>query len=149
MKRGRPRKIDSPEDLLELFNTYKKWVKENPRYKYVMNQRTGDMIAEPLECPLTMEGFEVYCFNKFDIWVEHYIKNTKQAYEEFCSVSTHIKRQIREDQINGGLVGQYNANLTARLNGLTEKTETTMVVEMPLFPDETIALDVQKNYLDK
>jgi hypothetical protein len=149
MKRGRPRKIDSPEDLLELFNTYKKWVKENPRYKYVMNQRTGDMVAEPLECPLTMEGFEVYCFNKFDIWVEHYIKNTKQAYEEFCSVSTHIKRQIREDQINGGLVGQYNANLTARLNGLTEKTETTMVVEMPLFPDETIALDVQKNYLDK
>jgi hypothetical protein len=58
-KVGRPRKIDSPEHLLELFKSYKLWVKENPRYKYTLNQRTGDMVAEPLECPLTMEGFEV------------------------------------------------------------------------------------------
>jgi hypothetical protein len=91
------------------------------------------MVAEPLECPLTMEGFEVYCFNKFDLTVHHYIKNTEGAYEEFCPISTHIKREIRQDQINGGLVGQYNANLTARLNGLTEKTENTIVTEQPLF----------------
>jgi hypothetical protein len=132
-KVGRPRKIDSPEHLLELFQSYKKWVKENPRYKYTLNQRTGDMVAEPLECPLTMEGFEVYCFNKFDLTIEHYIRNTQGAYDEFCGISTHIKREIRQDQINGGLVGQYNANLTARLNGLTEKTENTIVTEQPLF----------------
>ena len=148
-KVGRPRKIESPEELLDLFRKYKKWVKDNPRYKYTLNQRTGDMVAEPLEVPLSLEGFEVWAFEKYDIWIEHYIKNTKEAYEEFCSVSTYIKREIRADQINGGLVGQYNANLTARLNGLTEKTETTVTMEMPLFPDETKAIDVQENYLDK
>jgi hypothetical protein len=33
------------------------------------------------------------------------------------------------------MVGQYNASLTARLNGLTEKVENTIVTEQPLFPD--------------
>ena len=150
-KVGRPRKIDSPDTLLSLFREYKTWVKDNPRYKYTLNQRSGEMVAEPLECPLTMEGFEVYCFEKHDLTVQHYILNTNKAYEEFCGISSHIKQQIRQDQINGGLVGQYNANLTARLNGLTEKTETTVTMEMPLFPDETKAIDadVQTNYLDK
>lgn len=148
-KVGRPRKIDSPETLLNLFKKYKKWRKENPRFKYVLSQRTGDMVAEPLEVPLSMEGFEVWCYDKHDVWIEHYIKNTNDSYQEFCSVSTYIKREIREDQINGGLVGQYNANLTARLNNLTEKTETTIVAEQPLFPDEPKMIDVQANDLNK
>ena len=65
-KVGRPRKIDSPETLLSLFREYKTWVKDNPRYKYTLNQRSGEMVAEPLEVPLSMEGFEVYCYNKHD-----------------------------------------------------------------------------------
>ena len=49
------------------------------------------------------------------------------------------------------MVGQYNASITQRLNGLTEKTETTVTMEMPLFPEEPKAIDedVQTNYLDK
>ena len=148
-KVGRPRNVETPEDMYNLFKEYKTYVKDNPRYKYTLNQRSGEMVAEPLECPLTMEGFEVYCFEKHDLTVAHYILNTNKAYEEFCSISSHIKQQIRQDQINGGLVGQYNANLTARLNGLTERTETTVTMEMPLFPDEQKAIDVQENYLDK
>ena len=147
-KVGRPRKIDSPDTLLSLFREYKVWVKDNPRYKYTLNQRTGDMVAEPLEVPLSMEGFEVYCYNKHDIWVEHYIVNKNQAYQEFCDISAYIKREIRSDQINGGLVGQYNANLTARLNGLTEKTETTVTMEMPLFPDEQKTIDTNAKEIE-
>jgi hypothetical protein len=30
---------------------------------------------------------------------------------------------IRNDQIDGGMVGQYNSSITQRLNGLVEKTE--------------------------
>jgi hypothetical protein len=142
-QRGRPRKIDSPEQLLEMFQAYKTYVKENPRYKYVMNQRSGDMVAEPLECPLSIDGFEVYCYNKFECTVSHYLENTSKSYEDFCTISTHIRREIRQDQISGGMVGQYNASLTARLNGLTEKVESTIITEQPLFPD------VQENDLDK
>ena len=134
-KMGRPRKIESPENLMEMFQSYKSYVKENPRYKYVMNQRSGDMIAEPLECPLSIDGFEVYCYNKFECTVSHYMDNSNKAYNDFCAISAHIKKEIRQDQIAGGMVGQYNASLTARLNGLTEKVENTIVTEQPLFPD--------------
>jgi hypothetical protein len=30
---------------------------------------------------------------------------------------------IRNDQIDGGMVGQYNPSITQRLNGLVEKTD--------------------------
>jgi hypothetical protein len=134
-KMGRPRKIESPDNLMEMFQSYKSYVKENPRYKYVMNQRSGDLIAEPLECPLSIDGFEVYCYNKFQCTVSHYMDNSNKAYNDFCAISAHIKKEIRQDQIAGGMVGQYNASLTARLNGLTEKVENTIVTEQPLFPD--------------
>jgi hypothetical protein len=134
-KMGRPRKIESPDNLMEMFQSYKSYVKENPRYKYVMNQRSGDLIAEPLECPLSIDGFEVYCYNKFQCTVSHYMDNSNKAYNDFCAISAHIKKEIRQDQIAGGMVGQYNASLTARLNGLTEKVENTIITEQPLFPD--------------
>jgi hypothetical protein len=131
-KKGRPRKIESPEQLHEIFKAYKKYVKENPRYKYTLSHRTGDMVPEPLECPLTMEGFEVYCWQKFDLSVNHYFDNQKNAYEDFCTICTHIRREIRNDQISGGMVGQYNASITQRLNNLKEQVENTNI-EQPLF----------------
>jgi hypothetical protein len=118
-----------------MFKAYKSHVKENPRYKYVMNQRSGDMIAEPLECPLTLEGFEIYVLNKFGFHVEQYFKNQDKLYQDFIPICTHIRKEIRRDQIEGGMVGQYNASITQRLNGLTEKVESTIITEQPLFPD--------------
>jgi hypothetical protein len=79
----------------------------------------------------------------------NWLKNQGEIYGEFVPICSYIKREIRTDQINGGMVGQYNASITQRLNGLTEKTETTVTMEMPLFPEEQKAIDVQENYLDK
>ncbi len=109
------------------------------------------MVAEPLEVPLSLDGFEVYIYQKKGFFIEQYFKNQGEIYGDFIPICSYIKREIRTDQINGGMVGQYNASITQRLNGLTEKTETTVTMEMPLFPDETKAIDadVQENYLDK
>jgi hypothetical protein len=79
-----------------------------------------------------MEGFEVYCWQKFDLSVNHYFDNQKNAYEEFCTICHNIKREIRNDQISGGMVGQYNASITQRLNNLKEQVENTNI-EQPLF----------------
>ena len=136
-QKGRPRKIDTPEQLYDMFKSYKTYVKENPRYKYVMNQRSGDMVAEPLEVPLTLEGFEIYVLNKYGFHIEQYFKNQDKLYEDFIPICTHIRKEIRRDQIEGGMVGQYNASITQRLNGLTEKVESTIITEQPLFPDVT------------
>lgn len=134
-QKGRPKNVKDETQMYDMFKAYKSYVKENPRYKYVMNQRSGDMVAEPLEVPLTLEGFEIYVLNKYGFHIEQYFKNQDKLYEDFIPICTHIRKEIRRDQIEGGMVGQYNASITQRLNGLTEKVENTIVTEQPLFPD--------------
>jgi hypothetical protein len=133
-KTGRPKKLQDPKQLEEIFEAYKSYTKENPRFKYHLNQRTGDMVGEPLEVPLTIEGFEIYCWNKFNFTVKHYLENTGKRYEDFSTISSRIRKEIRDDQIKGGMVGQYNPSITARLNALKEQIEQTNI-EQPLFPD--------------
>jgi len=130
----RPKKIKDPKQLEEIFKEYKSYTKTNPRFKYHLNQRTGDMVGEPLEVPFTLEGFEIFCHDKYNFTAKHYLENTNKAYEDFCTISTRIRKEIRDDQIKGGMVGQYNPSITARLNALKEQIEQTNI-EQPLFPD--------------
>ena len=130
----RPKKIKDPKQLEEIFKEYKSYTKTNPRFKYHLNQRTGDMVGEPLEVPYTIEGFEIFCHDKYNFTAKHYLENTNKAYEDFCTISTRIRKEIRDDQIKGGMVGQYNPSITARLNALKEQIEQTNI-EQPLFPD--------------
>lgn len=115
--------IETPEKLLKIFEDYKDFTKSNPRYRYQLCQRTGEMVAEPLEVPLTIEGFKIYCHNKFNVTVHHYFTNPEGAYDNYRNICTRIKDEIRNDQIQGGMVGQYNPSITQRLNGLVEKNQ--------------------------
>jgi len=130
-KVGRPRNLDSPEQLYELFKKYKEDVKANPRIKSVFGGKEFEERAEPLERPLTMEGFEIFCWDEVGC-VEDYFKNSGKRYEEFTPICLRIRKEIREDQITGGMVGQYNASITQRLNNLKEQVEQTNI-EQPLF----------------
>jgi DNA polymerase II small subunit/DNA polymerase delta subunit B len=132
-KVGRPRNLNSPEQLYELFIRYKQDVKANPRIKSVFGGKEFEERAEPLERPLTMEGFEVFCWDIVGE-VEDYFKNRDKRYEEYTPICSRIRKEIREDQITGGMVGQYNASITQRLNNLKEQVEQTNI-EQPLFPD--------------
>lgn len=132
-KVGRPRNLNSPEQLYELFIRYKQEVKANPRIKSVFGGKEFEERAEPLERPLTMEGFEVFCWDIVGE-VEQYFKNVDKRYSEFIPICSRIRKEIREDQITGGMVGQYNASITQRLNNLKEQVEQTNI-EQPLFPD--------------
>lgn len=134
-KVGRPRNLESPEQLSELFDKYKADVKANPRIKSVFGGKEFEERAEPLERPLTLEGFELFCYDEVGV-VEQYFKNTDKRYNEFIPICTRIRKAIRQDQIEGGMVGQYNPSITQRLNGLTEKVESTIITEQPLFPEE-------------
>ena len=132
-KRGRPRNLDSPEQLYELFIRYKEDVKANPRIKSVFGGKEFEERAEPLERPLTLEGFELFCWDEVG-QVEQYFKNIDKRYEEYIPICSRIRKEIREDQITGGMVGQYNASITQRLNNLKEQIEQTNI-DQPLFPD--------------
>lgn len=135
-KRGRPKLIESPEVLWDLFCEYKNWVEQNPIEKKVEGNKGFVISKESLKRPLTLEGFEIWCFNNGIIAdLGHYFANTNEAYTEFCTICLIIRKVIREDQISGGMVGIYNPSITQRLNNLVERSEvkntgtTVMLVE--------------------
>ena len=130
-KVGRPRNLNSPEQLYELFIRYKEDVKANPRIKHVFGGKDFEERAEPLERPLTMEGFEIFCWDEVGM-VEDYFLNRDKRYSEYTAICSRIRKEIREDQITGGMVGQYNPSITQRLNNLKEQVEQTNI-EQPLF----------------
>lgn len=113
--------IETPELLYELFEKYKSKTHENPRYNYQLD-RNGKIVPIPLRVPLTLEGFKIFCYNEIGV-VKHYFDNTDNRYEEYSTICSCIRDEIRNDQIEGGMVGQYNASITQRLNGLAEKTQ--------------------------
>jgi hypothetical protein len=120
---GKNKYIETPEKLLKMFEEFKDYTKSNPRYRHQLCQRTGEMVKEPLEVPLTMEGFEVYCFKNYKVTVANYFENRNDSYNDYYAICTYVKKEIRQDQIHGGMVGQYNPSITQRLNGLVEKSQ--------------------------
>jgi hypothetical protein len=139
---GKHKYIETPDKLFEFFKEYEKEVKSNPRTKHVFVGKDAVSEREELERPLTIEGFyEFVCEHKdtkFD--TDHpdlsdYFENKDNRYSEFVRICSRIKRRIRRDQIEGGMVGQYNPSITQRLNNLVDRSETNLKVEQPLFPD--------------
>ena len=124
----------APKQLWEAFEKYVTETKANPRKKHVFVGKDASSDYELLERPLTQEGFEIYCYDNYGC-VGQYFDNKDKLYNDFVAICSRIKQAIRRDQIEGGMVGQYNPSITQRLNNLVDKVENT-VIEQPLFPDE-------------
>lgn len=127
--------IETPEKMWELFQAYKKEVKDNPRIKVEYVGRDGETKKTPIERPLTIEGFKTYCAYEVGS-IQHYWINYEDNYSEYQPIIMRIREEIRAEQIDGAMTSFYNSNLTARLNNLKEQTENnTTITEVPLFPD--------------
>lgn len=132
--------IESPEVMWELFEDYVKSIKENPIT--VVEQKKGNTILPkgltpeefkmysqstvelPKEKPLTMIGFLNYLDKQGVITdATDYFENKDKRYNDYVRICSRIERSIKQDQIEGGMAGIYNASITQRLNGLTDKTE--------------------------
>lgn len=116
----------SPDDLEEAWTLYKldlisqaeEWVK----IQYV--GKDGCRMTDAMKLPFTMEGFEVFCYKKYGC-IEQYFKNKDDYYDDFVPICSHIKKEIRSNQITGGLLGVYNPSITQRLNNLSDNTDIT------------------------
>lgn len=117
---GKHKYIETPEKLYSIFEDYKKSLK--PRE--IQKATAAGVKSEFHKPPLTMEGFEVYGYS-IGVTLEHYFRNDNGSYDDYCTICLRIKKEIRRDQIEGGMVGQFNPSITQRLNGLTEKTDVT------------------------
>lgn len=121
------------EDLEAVWIRYKSEVKNNPRTVIEYHGKDGDERVKPLERPLTFEGFKVFCWQNKIGNIEQYFLNKDELYGDFVSICSRIKDEIRTDQIEGGMVGQYNPSITQRLNGLVDKQENTIKGEPRIF----------------
>lgn len=117
----KPKYIETPEKLYELFERYK----NNLKPREIQKATNKGVQSEFHKPPLTFSGFEVFCYDN-NLTVHHYFDNPEGSYDEYRGICSRIKKEIRQDQIEGGMVGQYNSSITQRLNGLTEKQETTV-----------------------
>lgn len=128
--------VETPELMLTYFEEYCKDIKNKPFLVKDWVGKDGIEVNREKEKPLTMIGFENYLYRKGVINdLKDYFANTDKAYQNYQDVCRYIQSCIREDQIGGGMANIYNANITARINGLSDKNETT-IVEQPLFPDK-------------
>jgi len=117
-----------------MFEAYCKQTKSRP---YIVTDWVGGQgmkVDRKKERPLTMEGFNLFCYDKIS-QIKDYFANTGGNYNEYLHICTRIREAIREDQIGGGMAGIYNPSITQRLNGLVEKVQNDVKVEQGLFPD--------------
>lgn len=116
--------IETPEAMWELFEAYKKETKANRRR--VPKATPKGILYEEHEPPLTMVGFSSYVADQeITSNIHDYFANTRDSYSEYSSICSRIVDAIKRDQIEGGMVGQYNASITQRLNNLTERVDQT------------------------
>lgn len=122
-----PKRIfKTPEDLLKAWVQYKEDVllqsEEWKKFDYV--GKDGQRVEDALKVPYTLEGFKRFCRERYGE-VEQYFTNQDGYYINFIGICSHIKDEIRENQIIGGMLGFYNPSITQRLNGLTDKVDQT------------------------
>lgn len=149
---GKNKYIESPEKMWEYFCQYRKELKENPILVteqkkggvsmkmdfQVKNKKDIENIRETFETfndstvslphqrPLTLEGFENWCADHEIISdLGDYFSNKNKSYTDYSTICSRIKKVIRQDQIEGGMVGIYNPSITQRLNGLVDKQDLT------------------------
>lgn len=113
-KGGRPRTAPAtPDELWELFVKYVQWCAEHP----APSRKQGETIPRPL----TWDGFLAFMglgYSSYD-YKDYYGKK-----DGFSVVITRIDNIIRANQLDGAMVGTFDSNLTARIGGYTDKTET-------------------------
>ena len=124
---GRYKLIESPEKLLELWEQCKEEILSNPIKVHDYVGKDAEEVYRLKQRPLTLEAFKVFCF-KLGITVSNYFDNQHDAYKDYYVICSHIRNEIRLNQVEGGMVGIFNPSITQRLNGLTEKTENTTTI---------------------
>ena len=136
---GRPKKIATPEILWDHACDYFQMRDESPWLAHDVirgGESAGrDIHIEKLE-PYTWAGLDDYLFEKDVIAkLEDYKANKDGRYSEFTEVVTRIRGVMYDQKFRGAAVGAFKENIIARDLGLTDKTESTIIAEQPLFPD--------------
>ena len=142
---GQPKKIPSPERMLELFEEYIQWSKDNPWIKLEAiksGERAGELIEIPHERALTEWGFAKFIGISRNGLINY---GTKPEYSNYFNIYARIKTYMAEQRISGGLCEAFNPQLVARIDGLSEphaaeqnEKPAPIAVNITVRKDETV-----------
>jgi len=130
------RKLKTAEELMELWNEYKQWRKNQGRSVPALNPRSGEVVYIIHYLPLTIDSFIVWTVNEKGWGVgtmDNYIENKDDLYEDFGGVVTHIRKEAKQDRFDGASVGQFKEGLISRLDGYADKQEHEIKGEPRIF----------------
>lgn len=120
-KNGRNKLFSTPELLWEAACEYFAYCDNHP-WKVLKNKKKGKTKEEeecPTQCPYTLTGLCAY----LDVGEEYWRNFKKEGHEGFSWVITRVENIIKSQQLQGAMVGAYNANIVSRINGLADKQE--------------------------
>lgn len=119
-KIGKPRKINSPKEMLELAYEYFEWCDNNPLITYEWNGK------EPVKCivekmrPYTFQGLEIYVNCDLEAYRNGENNRTGPSYSE---VFSRIDKIIRTQKFEGAAAGLLDRVIISRDIGLADKTD--------------------------
>lgn len=133
---GSFRTFSSSEEMWNVFLEYKTWCELNPIFIEDYVGKDAIRVDRKKPRPLTIEGFENFvmrkgwCIADFD-----YLKSPEET-DVLEQVIRRVRSEIRQNQLEGGMVGIFSGNIVSRLNRLAENVDTRVTVEQPLFLDD-------------
>lgn len=161
---GRTLRFPTPELLKEKCDSYFEWADANPWIKTEQKKTTQKIDLMEMMMLSKEEGvdFDDLMKGASNPIVElptqrpytlialcHHIGITKECWRdyedrtEFADLTTRVRERIENQQIEGALVGAFNANLTARLQGISDKKEIqgeikTSQIDLSKLDEETL-----------
>jgi hypothetical protein len=119
--------IESPEELLRIFNEYCMHVKSHPILKQVFVGRDGAEKFEQREKPLTQIGFRNYCRENYTC-VKRYL-DKDESYKDYFDVVDYIRDKCLQDNIDGAMVSIYHHGIAGMINNLVKQVENKNINE--------------------
>lgn len=120
------RKLQTPEELLDLWNEFKEWKKNQTRPVPTLNPKSGEIVYMLHLPPITLDAFMVWTVNKKGWGVgsmDNYIENPNGVYDDFRGVVSHMRREAKTDRLDGAAVGQFKEGLISRFDGYSDRQE--------------------------
>lgn len=118
-------KLITPGELFEKALEYMQWLKDNPLKETKVFASMGELLTtcvDHVRIPLEDDFFEFAGIKKATF--HNYAKN-----EDYLDVVMRIRALFKTKRIQSASAGFANANLIARIDGLSEKTDINVKSE--------------------
>lgn len=136
VKNGRPKAFQSPAHFWKTAVAYFKATDGAPWIKEDYKGKDAAFVEIPTQSPYLWAGFDDFCLeNGICSSAKDYrtaMRNPDYRdgmYSDFAEVVNVVDSIMSKQKISGAVVGAFNANIVARLEGLVDKSENEVTVK--------------------